>query len=618
MAKKMPEIGLDNMADSAKIAKSELTKLDNTLVNLGDKLDDLPNKIKIVSQVITQQKRGVEKVVTTLKAYDEQIKSTLNIKTINDTVKQIKITPEQEKTNKKTRGIVGYEGISQSAELVRAETKLLADGTRQLIEVFKKVDETGTTTYKSVNKKIVDVAKNTQKVNEEQEKTNKKTSKFGILLNRIKTIAIYRAIRRMLQIITQSFTQSISNLAQYDENVNKSVSTITSAFMKMQNVVLVALYPVLEALAPVIDNIANSIAGFANQISLANAQLTGQSTYIALNEDYWKDYAKSVKEANKQLLSFDKFEVLQQGNKTDVSQLFDTKTIDGTEQVSESAQHLVEVISQLPSILNGLLNILNSLWDSAKKLYKDVLKPILPDLLKTLDIIIDIVAWIIKVLDQTGLLETGIGAIIGIGIGSKLVNIISKVDKLSKGLSAIYSIIGLIGVALTVINFKNIIKEWSNWGDTAKAVAVTILALTTALAATAAALLVISGKWAKALAVGGIILGAGTSIALGVGNLIGHYEDGGIPDKSELFYMNEYGKPEAMMNLGGQTNVINQDQLRLNMKQGFVEAIYETGLLEAMQQGIIVEGRNIDNNSVARGLFNALKVESKRRGGNQL
>ena len=69
-------------------------------------------------------------------------------------------------------------------------------------------------------------AKEQRKVSEEQEEVNKKTSKFAILLNRIKTISIYRAIRRGLQIITQSFTQSVDAIAAYNSEFFGTMSKI--------------------------------------------------------------------------------------------------------------------------------------------------------------------------------------------------------------------------------------------------------------------------------------------------------------------------------------------------------------------------------------------------------
>lgn len=96
------------------------------------------------------------------------------------------------------------------------------------------------------------------------------------------------------------------------------------------------------------------------------------------------------------------------------------------------------------------------------------------------------------------------------------------------------------------------------------------------------------------------------------------YATGGIPAKSELFYMNENGVPEALINTGGrETNVINMDQLAEGMRRGFVQAIYETGLNDKANITIRLDG-NINDSALARAIFPALKAESKRRGGNQL
>ena len=63
--------------------------------------------------------------------------------------------------------------------------------------------------------------------------------------------------------------------------------------------------------------------------------------------------------------------------------------------------------------------------------------------------------------------------------------------------------------------------------------------------------------------------------------------------------------------------IFNIDQLSEGMRRGFVEVIYETGLNKNGNITIKVDG-NINNSAFARAIFPALKVESQRRGGNQL
>lgn len=625
-----------------------LGKLSKTLGTVYSELGKTYNSIEVIGESFSKNAKGIEKYVQKIAYFTDSMKGVLEVMSLKDSLgntevsvnkiseKVINKTQEITKSAKEsakvfedlfkktgnfskieketlkasgvkvpsTRGLVGYKGIKDSAELVSSETKRLADGTKQLVEVFKVTNEEGTTTYKAIDKKIIDIKQNMQDINKEQGEVNKRTSKFGILLKRIERIAVYRMIRTGLKLVVDTFKTSISNLAQFNQEVNNNVSTMTSAFTKMQNSVAIALYPLLNSLAPFIDSVSNKIVGFANELSLANAQLTGQTKYLAVNEEYMQDYAKAVEQANNKLLSFDKFESLQQDNKPNIQDLFDERTVDGTEKVSESVMSLAKILNQLDPILS-------SVWNTGSKIYKDIIEPILPDLMEVGRVIVDIVSYIVQLLDKTGLLEGAIYAIIGIGV-------ISKISKVFDGLSKVNWIIGLIGAGLAILNIKSIIEEWNNWGDTSKAVAFGLIAITVVLTTLATALLIATKQYAKALTVGGLILGAGTTVALGVGNLVNGYENGGIPAKSELYYMNEYGKPEAMVSTGGQTNVINQDQLRFITKEGFKEAIYETGLLDALSERLIVEGRNIDNNTIARGLFNALKVESERRGGNQL
>lgn len=96
----------------------------------------------------------------------------------------------------------------------------------------------------------------------------------------------------------------------------------------------------------------------------------------------------------------------------------------------------------------------------------------------------------------------------------------------------------------------------------------------------------------------------------------GYYANGGIPPKSELFVMNEHGIPETLINTGGtQTNVINQQQLKTLIRDGYLEAMATRGNDNVT---VTIKGTDVNDNAFARAIFPALKVESTRRGGNQL
>ena len=93
------------------------------------------------------------------------------------------------------------------------------------------------------------------------------------------------------------------------------------------------------------------------------------------------------------------------------------------------------------------------------------------------------------------------------------------------------------------------------------------------------------------------------------------YATGGFPEDG-LFFANSGELVGQFSN--GRTAVANNDQIIAGIKQGVKEAIYESGMANGNQYKIVLDGSRLDNNSLARGIFPALKVESKRQGGNLL
>lgn len=175
--------------------------------------------------------------------------------------------------------------------------------------------------------------------------------------------------------------------------------------------------------------------------------------------------------------------------------------------------------------------------------------------------------------------------------------------------------VGSIVSALASISFAvtSIISNWNNMSDTAKSLTIIVGVLTAVFASLAFAVYASTMQWAKAISVAGGVIATGTAVMTAISG----FENGGIPKKSELFYMNENGVPEALINTGGsQTNVINIEQLSEGMRRGFVQAIQDTGLNRQKNVNVTLSP-NSDSN-FARALFPSLKKESKRLGGNQL
>lgn len=329
--------------------------------------------------------------------------------------------------------------------------------------------------------------------------------------------------------------------------------------------------------------------------------------------------------------TFDKFETLISGENESLST---TEALNKVleeqsaqyEKIAEEASRIDQSVnSAKDAILNwifpnrteddlGEINAtLQLIFDTAKAVWEliKIASPVLGEfILKILNAVTATIQW----LDNNNLLEGTIIALITAITSTKLISGINSLATAFSGVNATIAgvVIGITALFACFEIFDGWLSGMSQWGKIITGLAVALLAFSIAMVA-ATSPLSAPIKIPILLASVGVGLAGGKALIEGLQG----FENGGIPNKSELFYMNENGIPEALINTGGsQTNVVNMQQLRQMTKEGFIEAIRETGLGNGFT--MTIDGRNIDNSSIARGIFPALKVESKRQGGNQL
>lgn len=333
-------------------------------------------------------------------------------------------------------------------------------------------------------------------------------------------------------------------------------------------------------------------------------------------------------------------------------------------EIDEATGEILNDNKELNTTLTTLIDTVKVLWNNLRSVF-NIFVQMAPTLQNVTNIILNISNAIIRILDNLNLLEPVLLLLVGLNIYSKLSNVFKVVTNLISGFrklvetivtkvitawtnwnkkidesidktlsfgnaieetdkkskrhkatqqelaSAISNTIFAIGSA--IISIVSLVKNWDNMSEKAKGWTIAIGVLTGVIAMAAAAYYAFTQNWAKAIAVAGMVIATGTSVMTAISG----FENGGIPEKSELFYMNEHGVPEALVNTGGsQTNVINMDQLAEGMRRGFVQAIQDTGLNR--QRDVSVTLSPNSDSSFARALFPALKQESRRRGGNQL
>lgn len=186
-----------------------------------------------------------------------------------------------------------------------------------------------------------------------------------------------------------------------------------------------------------------------------------------------------------------------------------------------------------------------------------------------------------------------------------------------------------VGIGLAFAVFKN----WDIMNGVQRVIAV-IGTLTAIVLGAALAFGLFHSAWSLGLAVAGIVAGivaVTAAIITAQKNIpkggqvdvnamsndmisgIKGYATGGIPDRSTLFYANEFGNPELVANFGGGTAVANNEMI--------VSAI-ESAAYKGMQKALLEQSGSeqtvtleINGREFARATFDDLRVESKRRGG---
>lgn len=364
------------------------------------------------------------------------------------------------------------------------------------------------------------------------------------LFSAIKRVAVYRLIRGALKAITNAFKEGFSNLAQFSDEVNQTMSQLQSSFTIIKNSVAVAFLPLVNAITPIIQALAGNIANIANAISYLTAKMQGNATYLKVNVDYLKKFNEQSK-----LLSFDTFEKL--GNNTDVSGMFDEA------KVSEGFDtgKLAEALTILTSIA-GVLAIIGGT--------------------KIISHIVD------------GSLKEGIKSI-------------------TSGLKSGYGQIALWVAAIgsLAVGIEKVVNNWNNaniegWEKGIVIATAAMAALATAIIAVAMAVQGLKGVGAViAMGVGltGAILAAGIEISKITKPK--NYAFGGDYNSADLFYANENGQTEliASTNSGGGA-VMNMQQLESAIYSGMVKAMAsgENGesaiYLDGNKVGTFIAGNN--------------------------
>lgn len=382
------------------------------------------------------------------------------------------------------------------------------------------------------------------------------------LLKSFGRIAIYRAIRRTIQEITQAFMESIDGIARYNSEFRDTMGGLQTSINKLKVSAGVGFYQVLILIEPLIEQISNGIVSLANSLSKVSAQMRDVAQYTKINTNYMKKYKSAL---DGTLLSFDTFTTLGKGGGIDFSQMLET--------VDTPLDK--EKWSDLDVTISGLVLAFQGIW-------------------KILKVIIDGVGKLVKWLSDKNLLTPAVYAFLGI-------------------LLAIKS-----PFALLITGIATLIGGWEQMSTTAKvlipiiaalAAVLTGLAVAKAAAAAGIAAPVMAGITAAAIATG-VALTAGSIIALKA------YKDGGIMDAGSfkgagtMYTLAGENGAEIVAQGSQGTGVANVEQIAEAEYRGTLRALYEYGA--AQNGGMAI---NLDMNKLGTAVASnvGFRNEANRR-----
>lgn len=115
--------------------------------------------------------------------------------------------------------------------------------------------------------------------------SGKASGKLGRFLGRLKSIALYRAIRFFFSQLTQAMKEGINNLYQYSNvmggTFKSSMDRLATSFQYLKNSMVAMVAPLINALAPAIDFVIDKFVALINVMNQFFARLTGASTFTA-------------------------------------------------------------------------------------------------------------------------------------------------------------------------------------------------------------------------------------------------------------------------------------------------------------------------------------------------
>ena len=289
-----------------------------------------------------------------------------------------------------TDGTINKSSLSGSIEKVTSLGSRLQKSTKTLAssatQAFKKIKTQAASAAKSVKNlgsailKMAGFGGKMDKASNSMAKALKMLMRYGLGIR-----SAYVLINKFRSAIVAGF----SNLAQYSESTNASISSMMSSLTRLKNALATAFAPILTVVAPILSSFIDMCSNAATQVGMFFAALAGQTSFTkakAVQQDYAESLNKTssstnsaAKAAEKQAKALKKAQKAAQGSVASFDELnvIQRDTADSTDTSDTAAKGLtpkamfeeVPIQSKIKSFADRIKNLIKKQdWKGIGKL----------------------------------------------------------------------------------------------------------------------------------------------------------------------------------------------------------------------------------------------------------
>ena len=323
---------------------------------------------KLVIDIKVNVKKGATTQITnltkSLTALNEVVKKTANIERYANALKTIGKELTRTTSNKKTQldgaNLLETQETNPKKSVLKNKTQIYnkASQIQNIEKATFRIQQQQAKAVEEVNKKKNKGLKLDKKTNKESKKSSSFFDNFAKSIGRI---ALYRAIRAGLSAIVKYAKEGLNYFVQYDDATNKAMSNIINSGNQVKATLGATLGTIVKQFEPIITSLSDLAVGLVNNLNMALAVMQGDDYYYKAIKNN-EDYAKSLKETNNELLSFDKFESLSKKSSQEYERVGITdEEKNNTEDFVGTLNTIKNIVSEIATYWYGIFKELDDM-----------------------------------------------------------------------------------------------------------------------------------------------------------------------------------------------------------------------------------------------------------------